>query len=321
MTGTIDHLKKQRGVAIITALLVVMLAASIAAFLLSQQSHALTRTVRATDRAQAALYAKPTLDWARAMVFDMQKKSTRVDLTQPWTQGLIAVPIDGATASGSLRDDAGLFNINNLLKEDGTRSEPDTAIFRRLLTSLKLNPDLAHAVLDWIDADDDVTFPGGAESAAYMAAPGPTRAANQRLVQLEELHRVAGFNAELLGRLRPFVTVLPTRSKVNINTAPAEVLAALLPDLAVEEISALVKLRLSKPFAQIDGNGGLKEYLSKTPPALIEQSLDVKSGYFSVYLAIDNNGAQVRQSALLQRRDLGGGGNDKWPSIIWVRND
>ncbi len=311
----------QRGVAIITALLVVMLAASIAAFLLSQQSHALTRTVRATDRAQATLYARPTLDWARAIVFEMQKKSMRVDLTQQWTQGLMAVPIDGATASGSLRDDAGLFNLNNLLKDDGTRSEVDVAIFRRLLTDLKLNPDLAHAVLDWIDADDDITFPGGAETAMYMASPIPTRAANQRMLQIEELQRVAGFNAEIIGRLRPFVTALPTRSKININTAPAEVLAALLPDMSNDEIGALIKLRLTKPFSQVDGNGGVKEFLSKSPPAVIDQSIDVKSAFFSVYLAIDNNGAQVRQSALLQRRELGGAAGDRWPSIIWVRND
>lgn len=311
----------QRGVAIITALLVVMLAASMAAFLLSQQSHALTRTVRATDRAQATLYARPTLDWARAIVFEMQKKSTQVDLTQPWTQGLMAMPIDGATASGSLRDDAGLFNINNLLKDDGSKSEADVAIFRRLLNDLKLNPDLAHAVLDWIDADDDITFPGGAETTMYMASPTPTRAANQRMQQIEELQRVAGFTPEIIGRLRPFVTTLPMRSKVNINTAPAEVLAALLPDMGNDEIGALVKLRLTRPFSKLDGSGGVKEFLSKTAPAVIDQAIDVKSAYFSVYLAIDNNGAQVRQSALLQRSTLGGAAGDRWPSIIWVRND
>ena len=67
----------QRGVAIITALLVVMLAASIAAFLLAQQSQALTRTVRAGERAQALLYAQPTLDWARAALFELQKNTAR----------------------------------------------------------------------------------------------------------------------------------------------------------------------------------------------------------------------------------------------------
>jgi len=312
---------RQRGVAIITALLVVMLAASIAAFLLAQQSHALTRTARATDRAQAALYAAPTLDWARAMLFEMQKKSARVDLTQPWTQGLAAVPIDGAVASGSLRDDAGLFNLNNLLKDDGTHSEPDLALLRRLLTALKLNPDLANAVVDWIDADDDVTFPGGAETAAYLGAPTPTRAANQRLLHLDELQRVAGIDAVVLGRLRPFVTALPLRSKVNINTAPAEVLTALLPDLGSEEITRLVQQRLARPFAQVEGAGGVKETLTKVPAAAIDQSVDVRSSFFSVYLAIDNNGAQIRQSALLQRRDTGSAGGDRWPSIIWVRND
>ena len=84
--------RRQRGVAIITALLVVMLAAGIAAYLLSQQSRALTRAARATERAQAMQYAAPTLDWARSALFQLQKSTPRVDLTQPWARGLAAIP-------------------------------------------------------------------------------------------------------------------------------------------------------------------------------------------------------------------------------------
>ena len=62
-----------------------------------------------------------------------------------------------------------------------------TRMVAPLLADLKLNPDLAHAVLDWIDADDDITFPGGAETPMYMASPNPTRAANQRMHQGMEI--------------------------------------------------------------------------------------------------------------------------------------
>ena len=310
--------KHQRGVAIITALLVVMLAASIAAFLLAQQSQALTRTARAGERAQAGLYAAPTLDWARAALFQMQKKDpARVDLSQPWAQGINAIPIDGAMASGTLRDDGGLFNLNNLVKTVA-KSEPDIAVFRRLLKGLNLNPDLADAVVDWIDADDEPSGGGGAENSTYLALPQPYRAGNQNLQQVDELRRIRGFDAATVSRLTPFVTALPFRTEINLNTAPQEVLAALFSALADDEITALAKRRLTSPFAD---KAKIKEYLKTVSPAIIDEMVDVKSQFFSVYIAIGNAGAQVRQSALLRRAPAEGVGAGKWPSIIWVRTD
>ena len=306
--------RHQRGVAIITALLVVMLAASIAAFLLAQQSQALTRTARASERAQAALYAAPTLDWAREVLFRIQKWTPRGDLAQPWAQGLNAIPIDGAMASGAVRDDGGLFNLNNLVK-NGVRSEPDMLVFGRLLTELRLNPDLAQAVADWIDADDEPNGSGGAENATYLALPNPYRAANQNLLQVEELQRVRGFDGATLSRLRPFVSALPMRTPVNVNTAPQEVLAAIFPSLASDEITALVKHR---PFSD---KAAIRKFLKDVPAASIDEALDVESRFFSVTIAIDNAGTQIRQSALLQRPPGFGSEVARWPSIIWVRTD
>lgn len=305
------HPDRQRGVAIITALLVVMLAASIAAFLLSQQSHALTRTARATERAQAMLFAPPTLDYARSLVAKLSKD--QVDLSQPWVQGLRAIPVDGAMASGLLRDEGGLFNLNNLVKADGKASEPDVQAFARLLTALKLDPNLANTVTDWIDSDDEPRT-GGAENGTYFSQPTPYRAANQRLLFVDELIRVQGFDAQTVNRLRPFVTALPARSKININTAPQEVLAALLPDVAPDALSALVRTRVTRPLVKIDGDDGVRASLGKVPDAALAM-LDNKSAFMTASIAIDYAGTQVRQSALLFR------GNEKWPSIIWVKTD
>ncbi len=312
--------RRQRGVAIITALLVVMLAAGIAAYLLSQQSRALTRAARATERAQAMQYAAPTLDWARSALFQLQKSTPRVDLTQPWARGLAAIPLDGAMAAGSLRDEAGLFNINNLVK-NGVRSEPDIVVFRDLLTALKLNADLADAAADWIDADDEPAGSGGAENSTYMSMQSPYRAANRSLMQIEELRRSRGFDDATLARLRPFITALPGRTTININTAPQEVLAAQLPTLSADDIAGLARQRLVKPF---ESKTALAEYWKKFPVPLANDLLEVTSAFFSVTIAIDNAGAQVRQSALLQRAPgpTGAGGEAvKWPSIIWVKTE
>lgn len=317
---------RQCGVAIITALLVVMLAAGIAAFLLAQQSRALTRAARATERAQAIQYAAPMLDWARAALFQLQKSTPRVDLTQPWARGLAAIPIDGAMAAGALRDEAGLFNINNLAKNGG-RSEADIAVFRDLLTALKLNPDLADAAADWIDADDESSGAGGAENSTYMAMQTPYRAANRSMMQIEELRRARGFDDASLARLKPFVTALPLRTPININTAPQEVLAAAFPKLTTDDIAALSRQRLAKPF---ESKAAIAEYWKKFSTPLVNDSLDMTSQFFSVNIAIDHAGAQIRQSALLQRAAAtagtpatpgAAGEGAKWPSIIWVKTE
>ncbi len=310
----------QRGVAIITALLVVVLAAGIATYLLAQQSHALTRTARATARAQAGLYAAPTLDFARALLSEALQKSTYVSNQQPWAQG-ISYPVENALAAGVVHDETAKFNLNNLVLNGQTRSEPDIAIFKRLLGNLKLNPELADAVIDWIDTDSEPS-PAGAEDSYYMNLPTPYRAANQPLVQWQELARVRGFDNATMQRLAPFATALPARTTINLNTAPIEVLAALFPELAQAEVANIVRVREALPYRNV----AVEEL--KTRPELQKLKPDTfnsigaiasaTSDFFSVSIAINSDSTQVRQTALLQRQAQQSS-QQGWPRIIWVQ--
>lgn len=313
----------QSGTAIITALLVVLLAASVAAFLLAQQSHALTRTARATERAQAMLFAQPLLQWARVSLFEFQKNNKGVDLTQRWAQPIAAQPIEGAIATGFFRDETGRFNINNLINDDGRQSPADVAIFKRLLENLGLNTELANAIADWVDSDDETSFPGGAEDLTYLALPQPYRTANRRVLQIEELYSVRDIDVAILAKLRPFITALPGRSKININTAPQEVLVAALPELGKAAMDELLNRRMTQPFKSLDGDKGVKAYLKEVPPAKVEQLMDFNSGYFSISLGISAGSTQLRQSALFQRVSANAAipNATAWPRIIWVKDD
>ena len=309
----------QRGAAIITALLVVMLAATIATYLLAQQSRALTRTARATERAQVTLYAEPTLDWARAVLFQ-GRNDTRTALTDPWAQPIAAQPLfnaDGSSsvfASGLMHDETGKFNLNNLVKDDRTASQDDIDIFKRLLKNLKLNPDLSDAVVDWLDKDSD-TRPNGAEDGYYMNLAVPYRTANQPMVQWQELARVRGFDAAIMRRLAPFVTALPKRTKINVNTAPIEVIAALSDDISGEDAAMLVRSRETLPFLTNDDVIQYVPSLKKTWPT-ISPYVGFKSDYFSVTIAITGEAAAAHQTALLERPQSTPAG---WPRIIWVQ--
>src|SRR5262249_43961563 len=146
-------------------------------------------------------------------------------LDEPWAKPIVALPIERALVAGAIADEQGKYNLNNLL--NGTqKSAADVEILRRLLASVGLDPDLAHAVLDWIDPDGDISGNGGAEDAYYLSLPKPYRAANQPMAQVEELYRVRGFDAAAVGKLKPYVTALPGRTPLNVNTASALVIAA-----------------------------------------------------------------------------------------------
>ena len=264
----------QRGVAAVTALLIVALAASTATYMLAQQSALLNQAALVSSRAQADLYAQAGLDWARGVI---QQDARNVDtLEEAWAQPIAGLPVERALVSGVLTDEQGKFNLNNLLK--GTlRSDEDLQILRRLLEALELPPDLAFAVLDWIDPDADLAGVAGAEDGFYLGLARPYRAANQPMLQVEELHRIRGFTPERVERLKPFVTALLGRTPVNINTAPEEVLAAILPEISRDELRALITARKSKPFRTRED---INQRARKADPGAIANDLDWRTSFF-----------------------------------------
>ena len=100
-----------------------------------------------------------------------------------------------------------------------------------MLSRLDIAEPILQAILDWVDADSEVRFPNGAEDAYYLKLDTPYRAANRPFTDVSELLLVRGVTPEVYARLRPFVTALPDHADVNINSAPAEVLMSLAPEL------------------------------------------------------------------------------------------
>jgi len=303
-------MRRERGLAAVTAILVVAVAASAAVLMLAQQSAMLDQVSLITSRAQADLYAQAGLDWARGVLSEDARTAGAVDsLDEPWAQPMVGLPIERAVVAGAIADEQGKYNLNNLL--NGTQKSPaDMEIFRRLLASLGLEPDLAYAVLDWIDADADLSGNGGAEDAYYLSLPTPYRAANQPMVQVEELYRVRGFDAAAVAKLRPYVTALPGRTPVNANTAPAPVLAAILPEVAASKIAQMVKDRASRPFLTKDQ---VARWAKESPVGVVSDNLDVRSAFFSVLIQVAQDDVQLANDALVQR------GQNAATTVVWRR--
>jgi general secretion pathway protein K len=136
-----------------------------------------------------------------------------------------------------------------------------------------------------------------------------------KFLEVEDLLAVRGFTPEMLEKLRPFVIVLPERTPVNVNTAPAEVLAAVIPNFSLSEAQSLLARRRNVPWDDI---AKFQTDIPGRTPA--DKSIDVKSDWFLVNSRIRLDRAALNAQALVQRSattPIGGGG----VKVVWVRQD
>ena len=215
--GAVRTARIQRGVAVVVAVLVVALATSTATYMLWQQSLWVRQLENITARAQADAIARAAASWAAAV---LAEDNPAIDhLGELWARRLPPIAAEKAQVAGTISDEQAKFNVNNLAREGGVAPH-DLIAFQRLLAALGLPAGLAEAVVDWLDPDSEVMQPNGAEDSYYLALDAPYRTAGRRVVDLAELVRVRGFDADILARLAPFVTALPEETLVNVNTAP-----------------------------------------------------------------------------------------------------
>ena len=300
--------RTQRGVALVTAIMIVAIATAVAAKIAFAHSLWFRQMENVSDRGATTLLRRGALHWASVALLEDAAQNSIDYLGEPWAQGLPVLPVEGGAIKVSIEDAQGRFNLNNLV-QNNQPSAADVAIFQRLLVQLKLDPFLANAVIDWIDADSNVTSPGGAEDVDYLNLKTPYRTANQPFTSVEELRLVKGFDAKSVLMLLPFVTVLPagTRTAINVNTAPPEVLAA-LANRDLEWAQRVVQQRADNPYR----NAGDFTKLLQVPGAPPVQAgiADVKTDYFLITLETSIGRHQRRTVALMQR--AGGATNWLW---------
>jgi general secretion pathway protein K len=305
----IASVSSQRGAALIMALLVVALAATMATTLLWRQDLWLRQVETQRDLAQTRLLAAAGIQWASAVLAYDARTSSADHAGEAWAVKVPPSSVEGGEISGQMTDEQGKWNLNNLLSGSGEISAKNLEVFRRLLRLLQLPPELSDALADWLDADSD-TSPGGAEDAYYLALSPPYRSANRALSEVDDLLRVRGFDANVVERLRSHVSALPGYDRVNVNTANSMVLAALLPDLSLAEVQQLIVQRDKIPFNNF---GDFRARLPRPEIAADPEQLDTRSRYFSVHIRARYGRTAVATEALLDRQGI------DWPAILWQK--
>ena len=301
-------LRRQRGVAVITALLLTTLAVTIVASLFWQQQVQVRTMENQRLHLQTKWILRGALDWARLVLRqDGIDSPTYTSLTAVWNTPLAETRLDqyierervqgeifDATLSGRIIDATSRYNLTNLA--NGPQINLDhLKIFKRLLANLMIDPALADRVAKAV-AESAAPLP---PQAGVPQAPVVARTkAPMPLTQLDDLLTVPGFTPAIVDKLREFVIVLPVAAAtVNVNTASPEVISALVNNFSVSQATALVARRKQAYYRQASDFTAQLFGAEVTLPT----SVDVKSEYFLVLSKVRLDRAALDAEALVQR--------------------
>jgi general secretion pathway protein K len=295
----------ERGAAVVLAMVLAALAAAVAVTVFADQQRWSGTVLHRRDQAQAQALALAGVQWARQIVYQDTRALT-THLGQPWAVTLPPIPLENGEIRGAIADAQARLNVN-ALGEGGTAAALARVRLERLLAQRGIDPRVLDAIADWVDSDD-ATRGGGAEDAHYAAQSPPSLAANAPIVRTAELSDVRGVRGGMLAAIAPFVAALPRDAPVNLNTAPAEVLAAIVDDANSAALATIVADRARKPYTTV------AEFRARLPQGVrlaSEDRLAVKSDHFVVTIEARQGDTLARVRALLRRADNG------WPAVVW----
>ena len=216
---------RQQGVALITALLVVSLAAVLAASLVKHLNYDIRRSENILRLDQAQLFNKNSVEFAMVLISRDRQLNNKIDTIediQTFNDYAIAIALDGPPVSLELVDLQSCFNLNNLTTAN-TDLPKMRAQYSKLLTSLEIDINthrtLTDSLIDWMDGDKQ-NQAQGAEFDYYIGLDRPYLTADAPLTSISELRLVKGYTGAVIDKLEGTVCVLPNaNSGININTA------------------------------------------------------------------------------------------------------
>jgi general secretion pathway protein K len=306
---------RQRGVAVIIALLLTTLAITIVASLFWQQQVQVRSIENQRLQLQKQWILRGALDWASLILREDAKYSSVDTLNEPWATPLAETRLDqyvenshadddiaDATLSGSISDAQARYNLTNLCI-NGIINPVEVAVFAQMLGDANLAPSLAQATADAMAAAQKKP---AANSDNRNNQPDPLP---MDLTQTDDLLAVPGFSPGIVDRLKNLVIFLPRPTPVNVNTAPAEVLAAIIPALSLSDATALVANRETASFRDIPD---FSNRLQGKPLTVSANQLSVTTNYFLVNGKVRMSRAGLEVQALIERN----GANTK---LIWIR--
>ena len=294
---------RNTGAALLAAMLTVALVASMAAASLWQQWRSVEIETAERSRVQSLWVLTGALDWARLILREDARSGGADHLGEPWAVPLeearlstflaaekgVATNTDDAAnqafLSGYINDLQGRMNVLNLV-ENGNPSEPTVRAFAKLFEKLGLPRGELGALVENLRFAQDTSADNGSSRMAPLMP--------QRVGQLTWL----GLSSRTLTILSPFITLLPMRTPVNINTASAPVLFATIPGLDMAQAERLVSTRQFAHFRALAEAGKI---VPDAAGDLNEALHSVNSRFFEIHGRLRLDQTVVDERSVVQR--------------------
>ena len=319
--------RRQRGAALLLALLIMTLVATLAAGMVWLQWRGIEVEVAERARAQAEWLLNASLDWGNLILkSSIRNGDTEDDLGQPWATPLAETKLssflsaDGnhtseggpeAYLSGQISDAQAKYNLYNLVlqADPGTGINRTTEIqrFQILLTAIGVSPDVATTIAAGMRASASATQalkdqPGQADSTGSVLMP----------IQVSDLAWY-GIDPKVVKQIEPFVQIVPFPGNapmtINANTAVAEVLMAGCPAMTRAQAEQVILQRRQKPYtdpAAVPSSVNVPRTTGCTTGPEGNQLngiLAVKSQYFEIFGQLRYELHIIRERSIVYRKD------------------
>jgi len=288
--------RRQRGAALLIAMALMTLVATLASGMIWQQYRAVQVEAAERSRTQSAWILNGALDWARLILREDARTGGPTALSEPWATPLaearlstfLALDKDNNTdtgpdafLSGAIADLQSRYNLRNLV-DGGKVVEGELAALQHLC-------ELAGAPTDTAQRIAAGMLASGTAGAGAPLAP-------HKVDQLQWL----GVEPAVIERLRPYVEILPVRTTVNLNTAERDVIIAVSPGLDTGAAEALVQARQRRAFKEVPAAAAL---LAR-PQLLDAQRVGTQSNYFEVRGKLRLDDRTLEERSIVVRRGL-----------------
>ena len=333
--------KKQRGVALLAAMILVLAVTMILSNIFYRHQIEVSQAMASLHSDQALLIALSGEGWAMELLAEDPtggQPNQSDHYGEIWAQALPLLPVEGGTLTGCISDLQSKINVNNFrfygsqgqgskrsLQADLNQLE-NMNIVKTWLNLLNLfeiptSPARAATIIDWVDGDSAVTSSWGAEQPDYESFEPPRMVLNDEISDASELADIAGYNVQEVQMLLPWISALPVtgpqksgpmvNTPININTASSELLLALGGSFGQQFVDAVVE---GRPFSDIDTfEDHVENYLGlvvldskgktieKAKQIWHQDLVSVATAHFKLYLKAEIGEAEIEVTSIMKR--------------------
>lgn len=278
--------RHQRGIALLYMLLIFSIISLMATHIITSLLLNIEKHSQYIERIQAKHYAMAAEQYVSYLLetdFKEAKRKNRqvVNENQRWNTQTVDYKVEQGNIELIVIDEQGRFNINWLAYKGGA-GDLYLKMFENLLLMLDMNIGLATQIKTWLGAASDSSN-GAAADNFYLVLDPARRAANTEIVSTSELKLVQGITPEIFEKLAPFISALPKKSKLNINTSLPEVILSISDKITNDGVDAIIEGRGKEGYAKIAELHNITHDVDQIR-ALRSAPISFFSQYFSIYI-------------------------------------